>query len=160
MAFDAFIKFDGIDGEATEAKHSKWIDVNSFHWGATHHADTIGRAHSSGKATVEAFSFSKVTDASSPKLALACCTGEHIKQAEINFSQSTGERLVWMSYKLYDCLISGFHISGTREGVDRPQEEVSITFSKWEVKYQPTDNKGKLGGAIPAGYDLELNKKV
>jgi type VI secretion system secreted protein Hcp len=160
MAFDAFIKFDGIDGEATEAKHSKWIDVDSFHWGVSHHVDMVGAAQSSGKAAIESFSFTKLTDSSSPKLALSCCTGEHIKLAEIHFSQSTGDRLVWMSYKFTDVMISGFNISGNPSGVDRPQESISISFSKWEQKYQPTDNKGKLGGAIPAGYDLKANKKV
>ena len=160
MAVDMFIKFDGIDGEATEAKHVKWIPVDSFHWGVSHHVDMVGSAHSSGKASIESFSFTKLTDTSSPKLALACCTGEHIKSAAIEFSQSTGDRLVWMSYKFTDVMVSGFNISGAPSGVDRPQESVSISFSQWEQKYQPTDNKGALGGAIPAGYDLKLNKKV
>ena len=160
MAFDSFIKFDGIDGEATESKHTHWIPVDSFHWGVSHQVDMVGSAHSSGKASIESFSFTKLTDTSSPKLALACCTGEHIKSAAIEFSQSTGDRLVWMSYKFTDVMVSGFNISGAPSGVDRPQESVSISFSKWEQKYQPTDNKGALGGAIPAGYDLKLNKKV
>ena len=160
MAFDSFIKFDGIDGEATEDKHKKWIPVDSFHWGVSHQVDMVGSAHSSGKASIESFSFTKLTDTSSPKLALACCTGEHIKSAVIEFSQSTGDRLVWMSYKFTDVMVSGFNISGAPSGVDRPQESVSISFSKWEQKYQPTDSGGKLGGAVPAGYDLKLNKKV
>jgi type VI secretion system secreted protein Hcp len=160
MAFEAYLKLDGIDGEATESKHSKWIDVDTFQWGVSHNVDMVGSGLSSGKAHIDAFSFSKLSDASSPKLALHCCTGQHIKLAEIHFSQATGEKQVWMSYKLTDCLVSGFHISGSRAGVDRPQESVSISFSKWEVKYQPTDSKGVLGGAIPAGFDCRLGKKV
>lgn len=160
MAVDMFIKFDGVDGEATEDKHQKWIPVESFNWGASHHVDMVGAAHSSGKATIEAFSFTKQVDSASPKLGLACCTGEHIKLAELHFSQSTGDRLVWMSYKFSDVMISGYNIGASHDSSDRPQESVSVSFSKWEVKYQPTDAKGKLGGAIPAGYDLKLNKKV
>jgi type VI secretion system secreted protein Hcp len=160
MAVDMFIKFDGIDGEATEEKHVKWIPVESFHWGVSHHVDMVGSAHSSGKASIEAFSFQKQVDSASPKLALDCCSGEHIKLAELHFSQSTGDRLVWMSYKFTDVMVSGYSISGSQAGSDRPSESVSVSFSKWEQKYQPTDNKGKLGGAIPAGYDLKLNKKV
>ena len=30
MAFDAFIKIDGIDGESTDEKHSDWIEVIKF----------------------------------------------------------------------------------------------------------------------------------
>ena len=28
----AFVKFDGVDGEATDANHDKWIDVLSVRW--------------------------------------------------------------------------------------------------------------------------------
>ena len=29
-----FVKYDGIDGEATDANHDKWIDVLSLNWGS------------------------------------------------------------------------------------------------------------------------------
>ena len=29
MAFDAFIKIDGIPGESTDEKHKEWIEVGS-----------------------------------------------------------------------------------------------------------------------------------
>jgi type VI protein secretion system component Hcp len=29
MAFDAFIKIDGIDGESTDNKHNRWIELLS-----------------------------------------------------------------------------------------------------------------------------------
>ena len=160
MAVDMFIKFDGIDGEATEAKHVKWIPVDSFSWGVSHNVDMVGQAHSSGKATIESFHFTKLTDASSPKLALSCCCGQHIKSAEIHFSQSSGDRLVWMNYKFTDVMVSGFQISGSPSGADRPMESVSISFSKWEVSYKPTDKGGKLVGNVPAGYDLKQSVKV
>jgi type VI secretion system secreted protein Hcp len=159
MAVDVYIKFDGIDGEATEGAHTKWIPVNSFTWGVVHTSDVLGMGHASGKASVSDFSFAKETDQASPKLALNCCTGEHIKNAQIDFCQSTGDRLVWMTYKFTECMVTGFHISGGGGG-DRPSENVSITFAKWEQSYKPTDDKGKLGGAVPAGFDLKTHKKV
>ena len=159
MAVDMFIKFDGVDGEATEDKHKKWIPVDSFSFGVSHTTDAVGSGMASGKASISDFSFSKSTDTSSPKLALACCTGQHIKSAEVHFCQSTGDRLTWMSYKFTECMVSGFNVSGSG-GSDRPSESVSISFGKFEQKYQPSDVKGNLGGAVLAGYDLKLNKKV
>ena len=35
MAFDAFIKIDGIPGESTDDKHKDWIEILSFHWGVS-----------------------------------------------------------------------------------------------------------------------------
>ena len=33
MAFDAFLKIDGIPGESTDDKHKDWIEVLSFDFG-------------------------------------------------------------------------------------------------------------------------------
>ena len=41
MAFDAFLKLDGIDGESVPEGYEKWIEVLSFSWGAS---NTAGRA--------------------------------------------------------------------------------------------------------------------
>lgn len=160
MAFDAYMKFDGIDGEATDAKHMKWIVIESFSWGISNNVDVIGAALSSGKANVHAFTFSKQTDASSPKLALACCVGQHIKSADLNLAQSSGERQVWLSYHFTECMVSSFGVGGAPGGSDRPSETFSVNFGKWEVKYWPSDDKGVLGGVIPAGFDLKSNKKI
>jgi len=161
MAVSVFVKFDGIDGEATESKHQKWMPVQSFSWGVTHPVDVVGSGLASGRAHIHDFSFVKSTDSSSPKLALNCCTGEHVKLVTVEFSQSTGgnEPLVYMQYKFTDVMIAGFQISG-HDATDRPTESISVAFSKWEQVYQPTDGKGGLGGKVPAGFDVKANKKV
>ena len=33
MAFDAFVKIDGIEGESTDEKHAGWIEVISYNAG-------------------------------------------------------------------------------------------------------------------------------
>ena len=35
MAFDAFIKIDGIPGESTDDKHKDWMEISTFSWGAS-----------------------------------------------------------------------------------------------------------------------------
>ena len=40
---DYFIKFDGIKGESTDAKHKDEIDVESWSWGETHACSCGGR---------------------------------------------------------------------------------------------------------------------
>ena len=39
-------------------------------------------------------------------------------------------------------------------------ESISLNFSKIEYAYKPQDEKGKLGAAVKAGYDLKKNTKV
>jgi len=35
MAFDAFLKIDGIDGESQDKTHPNEIEIDSFSWGVT-----------------------------------------------------------------------------------------------------------------------------
>jgi len=83
MAFDTFIKIDGIDGESTDDKHQGWIEVIRFGTGVKQTVSII--ASSAGGATAERaefhdFMIRKLLDKSSPKLALACAAGTHIDE--------------------------------------------------------------------------------
>lgn len=81
MAFDAFIKIDGIEGESTDSKYQGWIELISYHGSMT---QTVSRTASSvGGATAErvdfnSFGFTKFLDKASPLLAMACAGGTHI----------------------------------------------------------------------------------
>ena len=44
MAFDAFLKVDGIPGESTDDKHKDWIEVLSFNHGVSQPAGGSGGA--------------------------------------------------------------------------------------------------------------------
>ena len=50
--------------------------------------------------------------------------------------------------------------ASTGGGGDEPIENISLNFSKVEFEYKPQKADGTLGDAIPAGWDLKLNKKV
>ena len=50
----AFAKYDGIDGEAIDANHDKWIDILSIDWGAHKPGGgATGQSRRRGGATVE-----------------------------------------------------------------------------------------------------------
>ncbi len=51
MAFDAFLKIDGIPGESTDDKHKDWIEILSFSHGLSQAA--TGSRSSGGAATAE-----------------------------------------------------------------------------------------------------------
>ena len=79
MAFDAFIKIDGIKGESVDAKHKDEIVLESFNWGVANagagYAGSAGRA--TGKSSPSDFSVIKKVDKSSPDLFAACASGKH-----------------------------------------------------------------------------------
>ena len=51
MAFDAFLKIDGIPGESGDEKHKDWIEILSFAHGLEQPAQAT--ASSAGGATAE-----------------------------------------------------------------------------------------------------------
>jgi type VI secretion system secreted protein Hcp len=91
MAFDAFLWIDGIEGESTDDKHSGWIEAINCGVGLK---QAVSRtASSAGGATAERagfqdFNFTKLLDKASPKLALACADGTHIKTIKVEFCRA------------------------------------------------------------------------
>ena len=164
MAVDMFLKVDGIDGESTDDKHKKEIEVLSFSWGISQQrsasASSAGSL-SSQRADFHDFSIVKAIDATSPKLALSCADGTHIKNIRLELCRSGGDKQPYMEYKFTDVLVTGFKPGGSGHGEALPLEEVSFTYGKAEWKYTQTKVEGGKGsGNVAGGWDLKANKKV
>lgn len=186
MAYDAFLKLDGIKGESADDKHKGEIDVMSFSWGATQTGTHgVGGGGGAGKVSVHDISISKKTDAASPLLFLNCANGTHIKEGLITVRKAGGDKLEYLKIKLTDILVSSYEAEGDPNGIhiesprdaatglasgkrqhkpmsdEIPMESVSLNFSKIELAYQPQGSDGKAqGGPIMAGWDVKAGKKV
>jgi len=162
MAFDAFLKIDGIPGESTDAKHKDYIEITSFNWGVSQPAS--GTASSAGGATAERanfqdFSIVKSLDKASPKLALACADGTHIKSIVLELCRAGGDKVKYMEYKMSNCIVSSVTTGGS--GGAEPSESIAFNFGKIEWTYtQQKRADGAGGGNVAAGWDLQSNKKV
>jgi type VI secretion system secreted protein Hcp len=165
MAFDAFLKIEGIPGESTDDKHKDWIEVLSYHHNM--HQNPSGRVSSEGGATSGRVNMGdlmivKRLDIASPKLAEYCCTGQHIPSVKLEICRAGGDKLKYMEYKLGQVIISSYSPGGTTHGGDEvPLEEISFNFGKIEWTYQQQKRAtGQAGGNASSGWDLTLNKKV
>ena len=163
MAFDSFIKIDGIPGESLDDKHKDWIEVLSF----DHMMDqpASATASSAGGATAErvnhgTFNFVHNLDKASPKLYEACCTGKHIKEVTFELCRAGGDKLKYMEIKLEQVLVSKVANAGSSTGEGGfPSESVSLSYGK--IKWTYTQQKrqdGTGGGNVNAGWDLTANK--
>jgi type VI secretion system secreted protein Hcp len=166
MAFDTFIKIDGIEGESSDDKHAGWIEVTSFNTGLSQitsaTASSVGGA-SAERADFHDFSFTKQLDKASPKLALACADGTHIDSIIVEICRAGTEKVKFMEYKMTNCIISGVSTSGGGKdsSSDFPTENVNINYGKIEWAY--TVQKRQGGGAsgnVAGGWDLQKNCKV
>ncbi len=166
MAFDAFIKIDGIEGESTDDKHSGWIEITSFDTGVTQRSSTtassVGGA-SAERADFNDFAFTKELDKATPKLAMACAAGTHIDSIIVEVCRAGDEKVKFMEYKMTNCIISGVNTAGS-DGAKKgafPEENVSINFGKiqWAYTVQKRQGGGAAGN-VAGGWDLQKNCKV
>lgn len=162
MAFDAFVKIDGIDGESSDDKHPRWIEVITLDTQLNQRtSSTASSAGGAGaeRADFKPFTFSKLVDSATPALALACADGTHIDTVVIELCRSGGEKLKFMEYKLTNCLISGIHTGGGPG--EFPAEVVSVHYGKIEWRYTKQNRAGgTAAGQVATGWSLEKNCKL
>jgi type VI secretion system secreted protein Hcp len=157
---DYFLKIDGIDGESTDDKHKNSIDVESWSWGETQMGSHFERGGGgAGKVQMQDFNFVMKVNKASPKLLLACASGEHIKKAVLTCRKAGKDQQEYLKIVMSDLLVSSFQTGGSM-GAIVPTDQISLNFSKIEYEYKAQKPDGSLDGAIKAGYDLKLNKKV
>lgn len=160
MAVDYFLKIDGIEGESSDGKHKSEIDVESWSWGASQSgAGSFGGGGGAGKVSMQDFSFSMKVNKASPKLMLACATGDHIKQATLTCRKAGGDQQEYMKVVMSDILVSSYQAGGSVGSVI-PMDQISLNFSKIEFEYKPQKADGSLDSPVKTGWDLKKNQKV
>ena len=142
MAFDAFLKLDGIAGESSDNKHKGEILISSFSWGVSNvSSHPAGGGGGTGKVSVQDFHFVAHSSKASPQLMLACASGTHIKKAILSVRKSGQDQFDFTTITLTDCLVSDYSPNADRSlGEDRPAESISLNFTKieWSQTVQKT----------------------
>ena len=160
-AVDYFLKIEGIDGESSDAKHKNEIDLESWSFGATNSGSMAhGGGGGSGKVQFNDFHFVMRVNKSSPKLMLACASGEHIKKAILTCRKAGKDQQEYLKFTFSDCLVSSFQQGGSSSGEIVPLDQISLNFAKIEQEYKAQKPDGTLDGAVKAGWDLKQNQKV
>ena len=158
--FDSFLKIDGIEGESQDHKHKNEIDITSFSWGASNGGTfSTGGGGGAGKVNMQDFHFTMPMNKASVKLMLACAGGDHIKSAILTCRKAGKDQQEFYKVTFHDLLVSSYQ-SGGGHGETLPVDSISLNFAKVEKEYKEQKADGTLGGAIKAGWDMKLNKKV
>lgn len=162
MAFDAYLKLEGVEGEATRKNYEKQIFLDSFSWGAHNPRSPVGSGAGAGRVEISNFTVSKKTDKSSPKLFQACCAGKHFPKATLTLLKAGGENPVdYLKYDFTELFVGDIQWSGaTNGGDDTPQETVGFSFGSVQITYTTQKPDGSKGEAIVNGWDLRGAKPL
>jgi len=151
-----YLEHESIKGNVTAEGFEKCIKVSSCHFGVsrsiTMEAGKMANREQ-GKPMISEVTITKEADNSVAALFKEAVTGSAGKQAKLHFVR-TGTKKVeeFLTYSLEDCLVSGYSISA--DGDEEPLENITLSFSKCEIKYQDFDKNNTKGSPTISGYDL------
>lgn len=162
MAFDSYLKIEGIPGEATAEGHVGEIELYSWSFGASN-PSTIGpgsEGFGAGRVTISSFNFMKKCDKASPVLFQRCCTGTHIDSAILTMRKAGGKQSPFLIYTFTGVMVDSIQWSGSSGGDDTPTESVSFSFAEFKIKYQLQDAKGNVGRPVEGGWNVQKVQAV
>jgi type VI secretion system secreted protein Hcp len=158
---DYYLKIDGIDGESLDQKHKGEIEIDSFSWGQTQ-TGTAGSNSGigAGKVAMQDVNFVMRVNKASPKIALACANGDHIKSAVLVCRKAGKDQQEFLKYTFSDVLVSSYHTGGSQQSDLVPIDQFSLNFSKIECEYKEQKSDGTLGGTVKMGWDVKQHRSV
>ena len=106
------------------------------------------------------FHFVMKVNKASPKLFLACASGEHIEKAVLTCRKAGKEQQEFLKVTITDLLISSYQTGGSGARRRVPTDQISLNFAKIEWEYKPQNADGTLGGSVNTGWDQKKNVKV
>jgi type VI secretion system secreted protein Hcp len=156
MAFDAFLKIDGITDKLPEQE----IRLESFSWGVSNSGtiSSTGGAGGSGKASFQDFSFAARAGEQSPLLFESAASGHVARVASLRVTDKfqplmiTFTDVLISSYKIDEgSLFSAKCVEGGVPAVQlgAPMESVSFNFLKFEFQVGGTTATGGSNGTLP-----------
>jgi type VI secretion system secreted protein Hcp len=156
MAFDAFLKMDGIAGESTDDKHKEWIEIISFSHSITQPKSpsvSAGGGMSAERCDHADFQLSKYMSKSDPKLSLACSNGQAIPEATLELCQASEKKEKYMEYKMENVIVTSVSPGGaSQSGDSMPTMQFSLAYGKITFLFTEV---GK--GEIESHWDLVHN---
>jgi type VI secretion system secreted protein Hcp len=164
MAYNVYAKFEGIDGQSTDADHKNWVDVFEFNHGCIQQHDTSGTKQSiiyGGTGRCVPFEIVIHFDKSAPKLNEACVKGLTIPKIELHVCQLIGgKQQEVMSIIVENARITHSVTELSKSGSDNKVDGATVmlhhtkvihTKATWKVtEYK---NNGTKGGVLSATHD-------
>ena len=178
----AYIRFEGIDGEAVSIGHEGWSEIVSFNQQITKPGSgSIDISRRRGDVVLEDIIVVKQVDKASLKFAEAICKGMVFPKVEIHLtgpSEGSTCEGTFYAYELKNVMITNYRVTGSNplayaliapapdsilpysgpfivQAVDAPMEEISLTFEEIKVTYTECDATGKMKGNIEYSWKVE-----
>ena len=165
---DIFLKLDGIQGESTDGRHPREIEILSYTQtmsGQFAKSGTASTGAAAGKPVCGPVTIMKYVDVSSPDLILNALNGRHVAKAEFTFRRPGKDLIEYYKVILEDVIVVEVEQSDTKLNFPNPAppraiEKVSLIGRRFRFEYVATTATGGAGGRPKSGWDCVSAGKV
>jgi type VI secretion system secreted protein Hcp len=163
MAGTYFLQLEGIEGQAADSAHDKWLELISFAHGASQNVSIQRGGDVAGRGQFEPFVFTHAVDKATPKLQECCMKGNKIGKAVLQYCRVIGgSGTPVYEVTLENVRVSKAEIKTIDTGTDdplsqQPVERVELVAGKISWKVVPIKPDGTKDGAIEASFDQIAN---
>ena len=160
MAVDIFLELsNNIKGESQDTTHKDTMDVLAWSWNMTNSGTThMGGGGGGGKVNVGDLAVTKYVDLASNDLMRKCCDGTHIESGTLTVRKSGGTAPVeYFVMKIENIMVTSYQTGGSKDGLDRIQENLMLNFRKFHITYTTQDEAGIAGASQGYGWEIAEN---
>lgn len=147
MAYDMFLKIEGIAGESQDDAHAGEIDILKWQWGMRHPGNMHrGGGGGAGKVAISDLIFTHLVDKATGNLMLYCANGKPIPVACFVVRKAGETPLEYFKITMKKCIVTSV-TSGGESGSDLLSESFTLNFAEVKVEYmeQAKDGSGTVG---------------
>jgi type VI secretion system secreted protein Hcp len=155
MPSDYYLLINTVNGESQNPNYPKYIELDSFSFGASNPADVGGQGLSAGKCSLSDFSFTCAMDSSSWQIVKDLYAGTHIDKCTFAGNKAGGDASTYkyLEVVMSNCYITSQSTGGGAQGM--PSQSVSIAYAQIEYQYYTQDTaKGTTTSAGTATYNI------
>jgi len=151
-----FLAINGIQGESTDSKHPKTIEVLDWTFGVDNAISPTNTGSGAGKSKPRDFTFVALSSIASPLLFIKAATGAHLTTATL-FARKNGEQ-TWDYLKLrFDNLFITSYAVAPHPVDAGPVDVVHIDYGKVQITWVQQSPAGGPGTSITKGFDFVNN---
>lgn len=150
---------DKIKGESTIDGYKEKVELLSYSHGVAQQitGDPSNQKRTSGKPNHQDFTITKYVDLATCAIIAACNAAQAIPSVKVYVLQNEdGKVNPILTYELSNVIISSDSVGGGGGG--KPQETVTLNYSKIAWTYKPQKATGDVNGQDAAKWSLETNK--
>jgi type VI secretion system Hcp family effector len=159
-----FLKIEGIEGQAADKAHEKWIELVSFKHGAAQNSSIQRAGDVVGRGQFIPISFVHAVDKATPKLQSYCMKGEKITKATLQYcrviagAQTPVYELTLENLRVQEATVATINPNSDDPMSLQPVETVNLVAGKLTWKVTPIKADGSKDGAIEASFDQIANE--